>query len=87
MTPATHALLSGALTFGVPLALGAYELIALRRAGKGPGRSGNPRDPALPPPLPRGEPCPPPLPACLIEAARIDLAAGPAERERTLEPA
>jgi hypothetical protein len=36
MTPETQILLSGALTFGVPLALAARELIALRRPPRVP---------------------------------------------------
>jgi hypothetical protein len=56
MTPETQILLSGALTFGVPLALAARELIALRR----PPRGGGPptRTPAAPPLKP--------LPGCLV---------------------
>ena len=57
MTPTTHVLLSGALTFGVPLVLAVGQLIALRRR---PG-DGWKRDPRIPPPPP-----PKPLPDCLI---------------------
>ena len=69
------------------LALAVYELIALRRPGDGPGRpdAPRPRDPEPPPP-PGGQARSRPLPACLIEAARTDLAAGTAGQERVLEP-
>ena len=56
MTPAEQVVLSGALTFGVPLLLAIRELILLRR----PRRDGGP---------PPGDPIPPapkPLPDCLI---------------------
>ena len=56
MTGSTFVLLSGALTFGVPLALAVNELVALRRRPDGEWR----RDPE-PAPLP-----PKPLPDCLI---------------------
>lgn len=84
MTPGTHVFLSGLLTFGVPLALAVYELIALRRPGDGPGRPDAPPDPEPPP---GREAHPRPLPACLIEAAWTDPAAAPARDERALEPA
>lgn len=56
MSPEVQVLLSGALTFGAPLAIAIHELLALRR--KPPGGHGG-----LPP-----EPPPPqkPLPDCLI---------------------
>lgn len=86
MTPGTHVFLSGLLTFGVPLVLAAYELIALRRAEDGPGRPDGPRDPAPAPP-PGCEPCSRPLPACLTTVPRTDAVDESAERERVLEPA
>lgn len=85
MTPGTHVFLTGLLTFGVPLALAAYELIALRRPGDGSGRPDAAPDPEPPPPGRRAHPRP--LPACLIEAARTDPAAAPARDEHALEPA
>ncbi len=56
MSPEVQVFLSGALTFGAPLAIAIHELLALRRPP--PGGSGG-----LPP-----EPPPPqkPLPDCLI---------------------
>lgn len=70
MESSTFVLLSGALTYGVPLLLAVRELVALRRDRDGPG--GKPRDPAPMPPRPRGgaPDHPRPLPACLVEAAR-----------------
>lgn len=87
MTPGTHVFLSGLLTFGVPLALAVYELIALRRSGDGPGHPDAPRDPEPPPPGREGHSRP--LPACLVEAARTDPVARAARAcdERALEPA
>ena len=52
-------LLSGSLTFGVPLILAVRELVVLRRSG-GPGWS--PDDQSEPDPAPL---LPPELPACL----------------------
>lgn len=54
MTSATFVLLSGALSFGAPLAFAVYEIVALRRRRGG----GGDRDPT---PLPG----PKPLPDCL----------------------
>lgn len=73
MSPGTQVLLSGALTFGVPLVLAIRELIALRRS---PGGSWGPNGSAEPepPPAPRGTgPAVKPLPACLIPVRRPDL--------------
>jgi hypothetical protein len=69
MTQAAQILLSGALTFGVPLVLAVRDLMALRR-----GRDGGswPPPPEAPPPGPQsGSPALRPtlrkeLPACLI---------------------
>ncbi len=54
MTSATFVLLSGALSFGAPLALAVYEIVTLRR---GRDDRGDDRDP--PPAGPK------PLPDCL----------------------
>ena len=73
MESSTIILLSGALTYGVPILLAVRELVALRRHRDGPGGPGGGRRPATPvPPKPRGgaPTAPRPLPACLIEAAR-----------------
>ncbi len=65
MTQAAQILLSGALTFGVPLVLAVRDLIALRR-GRGGGNW--PPEPETPPPSPHsGSPAQrKELPACLI---------------------
>ncbi len=60
MTPETQILLSGALTFGVPLAFAVRELVVLRRPPRGGGGGGGPPAPAPAPPKPK------PLPDCLI---------------------
>lgn len=57
MQPEIQVLLSGALTFGVPLAFAIRELIELRRPPRGGG---------LPPPEKAPDPRPKPLPDCLI---------------------
>ncbi len=54
MTSATYVILSGALSFGAPLAVAVYEIVSLRRRGRG-GDDG--RDPP--------QPGPKPLPDCL----------------------
>lgn len=54
MTSSTFVLLSGALSFGAPLALAVYEIVTMRRGPRG----GDDRDP------PRA-PGPKPLPDCL----------------------
>ncbi len=59
MSPASFVILSGALTFGAPLALAVRELIVLRRPPRGGGWNGKWVNPV--------EPMPPkPLPDCLI---------------------
>jgi hypothetical protein len=66
MTPLTFVLLSGALSFGLPLAFAVRELLMLW-APPG-GGDGEPR------PEPRSPPAPRPLPACLLPApARAPL--------------
>ncbi len=59
MSPATFVILSGALTFGAPLALAIRELVVLRRPPPGSGWNGRRLDPVEPTP-------PKPLPDCLI---------------------
>ena len=49
MTPGTQIILSGTLTFGVPLALAVRDLIALRRPSGGSWRP-EPPEPIAPPP-------------------------------------
>jgi len=65
MTPAAQILLSGALTFGVPLALAVRDLMALRR---GSGGGYWPPQPQTPPPLPSsgGPAMRRELPSCLV---------------------
>ena len=83
MTPATFVLLSGALTFGVPLYFAMRELKTLRPGGGGPGPDRRDPDPAPPKPdrpvtmVPQK-----PLPDCLIPKPMVHM---PAQRE--LEPA
>ena len=68
MPPAIQVILSGCLTFGVPLAVAVHELIALRRPPRG-GWSPRPAPEPAPPPTPLGSaPALRPLPACLIPA-------------------
>jgi hypothetical protein len=73
MTPAAQIILSGVLTFGVPLALAVRDLITLRR---GSGGGGWPSPPQAPPP-PRPNLGSPPvrreLPACLIPVRSAPL--------------
>jgi hypothetical protein len=59
MSPATFVILSGALTFGAPLALAVRELFVLRRPPRGNGWNGKRIQPVQPLP-------PKPLPDCLI---------------------
>ena len=89
MNADVQALLSGAVTFGVPLMIAVRELIVLRR-DRGPGGDwGNPAPPTPPPPdcEPSLPPALRPLPDCLIP----NLQAGPviarASETRVLEPA
>lgn len=63
MSPDSFALYSGALTFGIPLALAAADLVAMRRRPRGGGGHRLP-DPA--PPRPPSQPASKPLPDCLI---------------------
>ncbi len=61
MTPGVQVVLSGTLTFGVPVLWAVRELIMLRRPRN------DPRDgPDRPPSPPRLAPDAPALPACLI---------------------
>ena len=77
MAPSTFVLLSGALTYGVPLLLAVRELWTLGstpRGGDGPP----------PPPPPVLSPLPKPLPDCLIPRPVIRREASPV---RVLEDA
>ena len=71
MTPGTQIILSGTLTFGVPLALAVRDLLSTRRAQ---GGSWDPEPPKPTPPAPSGggnQICSNRLPQCLIDAATI----------------
>jgi hypothetical protein len=57
MAPGVHVVLSGCLTFGVPLVMAIRELMVLRR-GDGGAWPGDP--------VPETPPLPKPLPDCLI---------------------
>lgn len=73
MESSTFVLLSGALTFGVPVLFALRELASLRRDRGAHGRPGDWRHGGTSaPPGPRGgaREQPRPLPACLIEAAQ-----------------
>ncbi len=73
MAPGIQIVLSGALTFGIPLLFAVNELRALRRRWNGPDdRNGQP-DPEPPPFRPGDVPAPKPLPACLIPNIRPSL--------------
>ncbi len=65
MTQAAQVLLSGALTFGVPLALAIRDLMNLRR-GSGGGYGPPPPEPPPPPPNSGSPTIRRELPACLI---------------------
>ncbi len=63
MDAGTQVVLSGALTFGVPLLWAVRELIVVRRGNRG-GWGGEP--PKVPDPLPLQPDAHPSLPECLI---------------------
>ena len=69
MNPGTQIILSGTLTFGVPLALAVRDLITLRRPPGGSWRP-EPPEPVAPRPTGGGDSTRPALPECLIIAAR-----------------
>lgn len=83
MTPATQALLSGAITFGIPLALAIRELLLLSRSGEH-GPDPEPPRTLRPAPAPDDDAALPPLPACLIPSLP---APERAPRPRVLEDA
>lgn len=83
MSPSSQVLLSGALTFGVPLLLAVRELITLRRWTDEPDERDGSAEPAPPPPPRGGTPAAKPLPACLIPERRPVFA--PERRAEQLE--
>jgi len=87
MKPALVVILSGALTFGVPLLIAIWEVMAMRRESR---RGWGPDAPPAPePPGPRLGPSPAqrPLPACLIPQRQPGLGPnGSARPARVLEP-
>ncbi len=92
MDPRMQVVLSGTLTFGVPLLLALRELLVLRRDGRGAGGPGGhgPGERRPLPPRPDGQSSSPRLPACLLPPMPIAQPArspAPAERPRVLEPA
>lgn len=66
MSPGTQIILSGALSFGVPLLFALRELRQLRRPWHGPDDRERGPDPGPPPPPPDSRPAVQPLPDCLI---------------------
>jgi hypothetical protein len=83
MKPEVWILLSGALSFGVPLVLAVGELLSLRRGGDGGFGGGSGRAPAPPPPPPLPPAGSKRLPECLIPRP----APNPTARARVLEDA
>ncbi len=89
MESSTQVILSGILTFGIPLAFACRELIAVRRPRRGSWDGDGPHTPAPVPPPPDTMPQDltplKPLPDCLIPKPMglDDLA----QRPRVLEPA
>ena len=75
MTSETFVMLSGAISFGVPMAVGVYELLTIPRSRRGGD------EPPPEKPVPRG---PKPLPDCLLP--RPDRVPTPA-RGRILQDA
>ncbi len=87
MSPDVQILLSGALTFGVPLVLAVRELVVLGRKDAGPRPpEGHPRHPD-PSPAPEDDSSLPPLPASFAHLTRLDPVAAPAKRGHVLEDA
>jgi hypothetical protein len=76
MRPDIQVLLSGALTFGVPLLLAVRELFVLNRDPAPPAAGDDPDS----------EPSPPLLPPCPMLEARELTPMAPAARTRALEP-
>jgi hypothetical protein len=87
MKPALVVILSGALTFGVPLVIALWEVIVLRRGSRGGWNPDGPQPPEPPRPLPGEPPAQRPLPACLIPTRQPGISVPrAASRPRVLEP-
>ena len=80
MNPGTQIILSGTLTFGVPLALAVRDLIALRRPFGGSWRP-EPPEPVAPRPTGGDGSARPALPECLLIAAQGRLQTASQELE------
>ena len=87
MSPDVHILLSGALSFGVPLAFAIRELIMLGRDPGGPGRDGDVTRDRSPTPSPNDEPGLPPLPPGLVLPLQGNPEGGRTHRVHVLEDA
>lgn len=70
LQPHVQALLSGALSLGVPLVLAVRELILLSRADAATPRPDSAPEPSPLPLAPDDDARLPPLPACLLDAVR-----------------
>ncbi len=75
MSPETQVMLSGSLTFGVPLVLALRELVVLRRRGNGGWRRERTPEPTTPKPLP----------PCLLIPPRLVRPPEPMPEKRVLE--
>ena len=70
MSPATQVILSGSLTFGVPLVLALRDLFLLKKRPRDGGWQPEPPEPDIPKPDNGGQPTREVLPSCLLEAAK-----------------
>ena len=87
MKPALVVILSGALTFGVPLLIAMWEVIVLRRNSRGGWDPDGPPPPEPPEPPSDAPQVQRPLPACLIPVRQPNLAVSrPTGPTRVLEP-
>lgn len=92
MESSTQVILSGILTFGIPLAFACRELITVRRPPRGSWDGDGPHTPTPVPPPPDTTPqdCAPmkPLPDCLIpKPLGVTPYTDLPQRSRVLEPA
>jgi hypothetical protein len=85
MKPALVVILSGALTFGVPLAIAIWEVVVLRRKANGRWRPDGPPPPEPPVPPMDSPPAQRPLPACLIPTRHPGLSPVSAPSRRVPE--